>query len=71
MSQSAQAGEMRILHPGSLERAGQRRTIELRIVTRSWNGADVNDTIDAVGGEQTDELVDRSCGMPNRENRGR
>jgi hypothetical protein len=34
-----------------------------------WNGADVDDTLDGVGGEQADELADGSCRVPDGQDR--
>lgn len=61
VTQPAQTGQMGIPHSDVTQGTGEPVTIELRIVTRSWNGANVDDPIDIVGGEQTDELVDRPC----------
>jgi hypothetical protein len=63
--QSAQTGHVLVSNPGATQNGIERLTIELRVVARSGNRADIDHTIDAVGGEQTDEFVDRSCGMPN------
>jgi len=71
MSQSAEAGDMRVLDPGATEGARQRVTTELRVVSRPWNCPNVDDAIDAVGGEQAKEFLDRPCGMPDSQNRGR
>jgi hypothetical protein len=65
MSQSAQTGHVHVPHPGQTQGAGEHVATELRVVTRSWNGADVDDPIHAVSREQTDELADRSCRMPD------
>jgi hypothetical protein len=61
VAQSAQAWDMRVPHPDSTQRMGEHLAAELRVVPRSWNCADVDDASNPVSGEQTDELVDRSC----------
>jgi hypothetical protein len=65
VSQSSQTGHVRIPNVGAAQNARERLAIELRVVARSRNGADVDDAIDAVSGEQTDELIDRPRRMPN------
>jgi hypothetical protein len=60
VSQSAQTGQMRVPHPDQTQGGGEHVATELRVVTRSWNCADVDDTIDTVGREQADEFIDRS-----------
>jgi hypothetical protein len=52
---------MRVPHPDPTQSLGEHLAAELRVVPRSWNCADVDYVINAVSGEQTDELVDRSC----------
>jgi hypothetical protein len=52
---------MRVPHSGCTQGTAEQVAVELRVVTRSWNGADVNDTFDVVGREQTDEFVDGPC----------
>jgi hypothetical protein len=71
VSQPAEPGDMRVSDPRATQGPGQRVTTELRVVSRAWNCPNVDDTINAVGGEQADEFVDRPCGMPDSENRGR
>src|SRR5687767_13125298 len=61
VAQSAQPSHMRVPHPNSTKGGRQQVATELRVVTRSWNRSDIDDAVDAVGLEQTDELVDRSC----------
>ena len=67
MPQSAQAGRVRISNARAAQSRSQQVTTELRVVARSGNRAYVDETVDAVGREQTDELADGSCGMANRE----
>ncbi len=69
VSQSAQTRHMRVPHSGCTQGTAEQVAVELRVVTRSWNGADVNDTFDVVGREQTDEFVDGPCRMPDGQDR--
>ena len=62
---------MCVSDPRATQGPVQRVTTERRVVSRPWNCTNVHDTVDAVGGEQADEFVDRPCGLPNRESRGR
>ena len=66
VSQSTETGHVRVPNAGVSQSGRERLAIELRVVARSRNGADVDDAIDIVSGEQPDELVARSCRMPNR-----
>ena len=70
VSQSPQTGHVLVPNPGATQNGSERLATELRVVTRPRNGAYVDDTIDAVGGEQTNELVDRPRRMPNRKDTG-
>jgi hypothetical protein len=59
VAQSAEAGHVRVADPGPAENGSERLSIELQGVARPRDRADVDDTIDMMGGEQTEELSDR------------
>ena len=48
------------------ETVGQPIPIELGIVARARDGANVGESPDALGGEQLDQLVDASCSVADR-----
>lgn len=52
------------------ERRRQIVAVKLRMPTRTWDGANVDQQCDLVGFEQVDQLVDRSRRVSNRENQG-
>ncbi len=66
----AKAAEFREMHVGNVRAANgssERVAIELRIVARFWDGANVNEAFDAVGFEQGDEFGDGTIGVADGE----
>jgi hypothetical protein len=57
---------VRVSNAGATQSGSEQFTTELRVVARSGNCAYVDETVDAMGGEQTDDLADGSCGVANR-----
>ena len=57
---------MNVGDSGAREIVGQPIPIELGIVARARDGANVGEPPDALGGEQLDQLVDASCSVADR-----
>ena len=68
-TETAEPGHVRISDACALKRLGQLILPELRIVARLGDGADVNQPLYPVRGEQIKEFVDRTCRMPDGEDR--
>jgi hypothetical protein len=68
-AQTAEAGHVRVTNACAFERCGQLFAAELRTVARLRNGADVNETLHAVRGQQVNERIDRTRRMSNGEDR--
>jgi hypothetical protein len=71
MSQPAQTGEVGVPNSGSPQSGQEQVAVELGIVSRSGNGAYVDEAIHPMRDEQANELADRPRGMSNGENGGR
>src|SRR5947209_5842826 len=56
--ETSQARHVDVADPGAREIVGQPITIELRIVARARNSANVDEAPDTLGGEQADQVVD-------------
>jgi hypothetical protein len=59
------------MNPRAPERRRQLAAVELRVVTRARDGAHVDQALHSVGGEQTEELDNRSGRMPDRQDYAR
>ena len=56
--ETSQARHVDVADPGAREIVGQPITIELRIVARARNSANVDEPPDTLGGEQADQVVE-------------
>lgn len=61
---------MHIADPGSSQLLRQRIAIELWILPRAWNTANIYDTLDAVGPQKPEEVLPCALRMPNRQHNG-
>ena len=68
MPQAAQSRHVRVMHPGAMEGRRQLASIELRVVSRSRDRAHVDDPLDGVRLQQTDEVGYRPSRVTDREN---
>ena len=55
------------MKPGAVESRRQSLSIELRIVPGFRDGTHVDDALDSVRLHQADEVCDRTCRVPDRE----
>lgn len=60
---------MRVVDAGLFERCGQLLAAELWIVPGLWDRSNVGQSLDAVRGQQMDELVDWSSRVADGEDR--
>jgi hypothetical protein len=68
-SQAAEFFQVNIADAGGAKRSGQSVGVELRIVTRLGDGADVDELPDTMGVEELKESLDRAGGVADGENR--
>jgi len=68
-TEAAEAGDVRVMDAGVLERCGQLVAPELWIVPGLWNRSNVDKALHTVRGQQMDELVDWSCRVADGEDR--
>ena len=66
-AEAAQSGDVPVVHPSPVEGRGQATSIELRIVQGPRDPAHVNDPLDPVRLQQTEEGLYRPCRVPDRE----
>src|SRR5215831_937590 len=66
MTQSAEARHMDVSDAGRGERSGQVLEIELRVMARAWDGADVDEQLDSVRLQHRDEVLERAVRMADR-----
>ena len=71
MAQAAEFFDMRVGNARMLQRFRQRVAIELRIVPRTRNGSDVDQSFDSMLPKQTDKFANRARGMADRQNQRR
>jgi hypothetical protein len=57
MPQTAESSNMAVMDSRLLERAGQRIAVELRIMSRSWNGSNIDQLVDAVSEKQSNKFL--------------
>src|SRR6185437_4287727 len=69
VAQSAEFGQMRVGDVRAAQGSGEGGAIELRIVARARNGANVHEALDAVGFEQREKFGDGAIRVANRENK--
>lgn len=67
MAQAAEFWQMRVCDSDAAKRCGKGVAIELRIVARARNGANVHEALDAVGFEECDKVRKRAVGMADGE----
>ena len=70
-AEPAERRQMTVADAGGAERSRESRTVELGIVARTRDRADVHHQLDAVGLEQPDELGDGPSGVPDGVDGGR
>ena len=61
MPQTAESSHMAVTDSCLLERAGQRIAVELRIMSRSRNGSNIDQLFDAVSEKQSNKFLQSSC----------
>src|SRR4029077_768447 len=71
VAEAAQRLQVPVAEPGRMERARQRGPVELRIMTRAGERANVHDLLDPVGAEQIEELPGGAGGVADRVDRPR
>jgi hypothetical protein len=67
MPQATQPGHVSVVNPRAMQSRRQLVATELGIVPRARDCADIDQPLDAVRVEKTDELLDRPCRVPDCE----
>jgi len=70
VTQPAECRQVHVSHAGLLQRLGQGRLVEMRIVAGTWQGAHIHDARCSVRLKQAHELLERVRGMTNRHHHG-
>ena len=68
MPQAAQLPSMHVFEISRGQALGQGCLVELRVVPRTRDGADVHEALDAIGLQQLDKALDWQRRMPKSEN---
>ncbi len=69
VTQAAQSRHVCVMNPHAVKGRRESIAIELRIVSRAWQRAHIDDALHAVGLEEADEDLSRPRGVTDREDR--